>query len=43
MPDKRIAVIGLGDMGLPMTRRMLQHGLTVVSCAKSSAGVYRGS
>jgi hypothetical protein len=27
MTSKRIGVIGLGDMGLPMARRLLQHGL----------------
>ena len=33
MTSKRIGVIGLGDMGLPMARRLLQHDFTVVSCA----------
>ena len=33
MTSKRIGVIGLGDMGLPMARRLLQHGFTVVSYA----------
>ena len=32
MTSKRIGVIGLGDMGLPMARRLLQHNFTVVSC-----------
>jgi 3-hydroxyisobutyrate dehydrogenase-like beta-hydroxyacid dehydrogenase len=29
----RIGVIGLGDMGLLMARRLLRHDFTVVSCA----------
>ena len=33
MISKRIGVIGLGDMGLPMARRLLHRGFTVVSCA----------
>lgn len=33
MASKKIGFIGLGDMGLPMARRLLQHGLTVFSCA----------
>jgi 3-hydroxyisobutyrate dehydrogenase-like beta-hydroxyacid dehydrogenase len=30
MTSKHIGVIGLGDMGLPMARCLLQHGFTVV-------------
>ena len=33
MASKKIGFIGRGDMGLPMARRLLQHGLTVFSCA----------
>lgn len=33
MASKKIGFIGLGDMGLPMARRLLEHGLTVFSCA----------
>lgn len=33
MKKERIGVIGLGDMGLPIARRLLQHGFGVVSCA----------
>jgi 2-hydroxy-3-oxopropionate reductase len=33
MHGKQVGVIGLGDMGLPMARRLLRHGVTVFSCA----------
>ena len=31
---KRVGFIGLGDMGQPMARRLLDHGWTVTSCAR---------
>jgi 3-hydroxyisobutyrate dehydrogenase len=33
MATSRIGFIGLGDMGKPMARRLIEHGWTVVSCA----------
>lgn len=33
MMQSRIGFIGLGDMGKPMARRLLEHGWEVVSCA----------
>jgi 3-hydroxyisobutyrate dehydrogenase-like beta-hydroxyacid dehydrogenase len=33
MPHDSIGFIGLGDMGRPMARRLLERGFTVVSCA----------
>ena len=36
MADQSIGFIGLGDMGFPMARRLLQHGYQVFSCANRS-------
>ena len=33
MTKSRVGFIGLGDMGKPMARRLLDHGWTVMSCA----------
>ena len=33
MTAQAIGFIGLGDMGYPMAKRLLEHGFTVVSCA----------
>jgi 3-hydroxyisobutyrate dehydrogenase-like beta-hydroxyacid dehydrogenase len=33
MPQPTIGFIGLGDMGHPMARRLLERGFTVLSCA----------
>lgn len=33
MAEQSIGFIGLGDMGFPMARRLLQHGFRVFSCA----------
>lgn len=38
MTTTTIGFIGLGDMGEPMARRLLQHGFSVVSCANRSRG-----
>ena len=36
MAEQSVGFIGLGDMGFPMARRLLQHGYQVFSCANRS-------